>query len=161
MKRTMTRLRALLPHGERGITGLETAVLLSAITVASSVLGLTYLRSSMSASDQLQTGIMRLLGTGEGSLLASTEMLAQSAGQDGSLEAVVSDLRGSLEPQASAPDPKGSQPDFQALMALLDRYAEEGVPFSITLSAGESVAAYSTPIEPVAELVDPVINSGG
>ena len=159
----MTRLRALLPHGESGITGLETAVLLSAITVASSVFGLTYLRASMSASDQLQTGVMRLLGSGEGSLLASSEMLAQSAGageEGGSLEAMVSALRGSLEPQAGTPDPMGSQPDFQALMALLDQYADEGIPFSITLSAGESVAVYSTSVEPVAEPVDPVINSG-
>ena len=77
------------------------------------------------------------------------------------MEEAASALRGSLEPQASAPDPEGSQPDFQALMALLDRYAEEGIPFSITLSAGESVAAYSTSIEPVAEPVDPVTNSGG
>ncbi len=160
MKRTMTKLRALLPHGERGITGLETAVLLSAITVASSVFGLTYLRASLSASDQLQTGVMRLLGSGEGSLLAPPEMLARLAEQGGSLEAAVAPLRGSLEPQASAPDPKGSQPDFQALIALLDQYAEEGIPFSITLSAGESVAAHSTPIEPVAEPTDPVINSG-
>ena len=76
------------------------------------------------------------------------------------MEAVVSALRGSLEPPAGAPDTLGSQPDFQALMALLDQYAEEGVPFSITLSAGESVVAYSTPTEPVAEPVDPVINSG-
>ena len=156
----MTKLRALLPHGERGITGLETAVLLSAITVASSVFGLTYLRASMSASDQLQTGVVRLLGSGEGSLLASPEILAQSPEEGGSLEAMVSALKGSLEPQASAPDPNGSQPDFEALMALLDQYAEEGIPFSITVSAGESVAAYSTPGEPVAEPVDPVINSG-
>ena len=156
----MTRLRALLPHGERGITGLETAVLLSAITVASSVFGLTYLRASMSASDQLQTGVMRFLGSGEGSLLASPEMLAYSADEGGSLEAMVSALRGPLEPQAGAPDPKRVSPDFQALMALLDHYAEEGIPFSITLSAGGSVAAYSTPIEPVAEPVDSVINSG-
>ncbi len=81
MKRAMTRLRTLLPHGERGITGVETAVLLSAITVASSVFGLTYLRASMSASDQLQTGVMRLLGSGEGSLLAPLEMLAESGGE--------------------------------------------------------------------------------
>ena len=76
------------------------------------------------------------------------------------METVMSALRASLEPQATAPDPKGSQPDFQALMALLDQYAEAGIPFSITLSAGESVASYSTPIEPVAEPVDPVTNSG-
>lgn len=163
MRSTIARLRALLPHGESGITGLETAVLLSAITVASSVFGLTYLRASMFASDQIQTGVMRLLGSGEGSLLAPPEMLARSteAGEEGgSLEAMLSALRGPLEPQASAPDPTGSQPNFQALMALLDQYAEAGIPFSITLSAGESVAAYSTPTEPVAEPIDPVINSG-
>lgn len=159
MRRTMTRLRALLQHSERGITGVETAVLLSAITVASSVFGLTYLQASMSASDQLQTGVVRLLGSGEGSLLASPEMLAQSAEEGGSLEAVVARLRGSLEPQTSAPDVEGSQPDLQALMALLDQYAEEGVPFSITLSAGESVAAYSTPTEPAAEPVDPLTSN--
>ncbi len=161
MKRAVTRLRALLPQGEKGITGLETAVLLSAITVASSVLGVTYLRASMSASDQIQTGVMRLLGSGEGSLLASPEMLAQSAEEGGSLEAVLSALKGSSEPQVIAPAPKGSQPDLQALMALLDLYAEEGIPFSITLSAGEPVAAYSTPIEPAAERVDPVFDRGG
>ena len=160
MRRTTARLRALLPHGERGITGVETAVLLGAITVASSVFGLTYLRTSMSASDQLQTGVMRLLGSGEGSLLASPELLAYSEDEGGSLEAVISALRGSSEPQASAPDAMDSQADFQALMALLDQYAEEGVPFSITLSVGESVAAYSTPTEPVAEPIGPVINSG-
>ena len=156
----MTRLRALLPHGERGITGVETAVLLGAITVASSVFGLTYLRIGMSDSDQIHKGYMRLLGSGEGSLLASSEMLAYSANEGGSLESFVSALSRSSEPQGSAPDAMGSQADFRALMALLDQYAEEGVPFSITLSVGESVAAYSTPTEPVAEPIDPVINSG-
>ncbi len=156
----MTRLGALLLHRENGITGIETAVILSAITVASSVFGFTYLRASMSASDQLQTGVMRLLGSGEGSLLAPLERLEEFGGEGASLESMVSALKGSLDPQVSATDPQGSQPDFQALMALLDQYADEGVPFSITLSTGESVVAYSTPIEAVAQPFEPVINSG-
>lgn len=135
---TLRRLTRRLARGQAGISGLETAVLLTAITLASSVFGLSYMRASLSASSQIQTGVTGVLGDGDGSLFAKAEALDGQAVSD-AVDAIFGDL-GSSKADAiedtAAPDQTGLA-DFEALAR---GFAEQGVPVTMTLLADGGVS---------------------
>ena len=93
MKRTLKRLRMLMLQNQRGVTGLETAVLLTAMTVASSVFGLAYMRTSMSASSEIQTSVTSLLDGGEASLFAVPPAFSEDPEQQSPLDPILSQFK--------------------------------------------------------------------
>ena len=124
---------ALLRRDQRGITGIETAVLLTAFTVATSVLGLTYVRASFTASDQIQDQVTGLLDRGDSSLFTAAPTFTDDREIKTGLDSIPSGIEAPVQPLGEIDRAASRARNLEQLPGLVDQLLKSGVPVTITM----------------------------
>ena len=139
--------------GQKGITGLETAVLLTALTVASSSLGLAYMRVSLSASNEIQSRVEQTLLSDQFLRVAPlTSTLSTKA--SGLVTPIPSSISDNLDSAEAFPHTSNVGPE--ALADLIGLLSDTGTPFTAVVMSDQSVWKYASgdetiSLEPTAE----------
>ena len=133
MVRALRRLMALLRRDQRGITGVETAVLLTAFTVATSVLGLTYLRASFTTSDQILNQVTGLLDRSESSLFTAAPTFTDDREIKSGLDSILSRMAAPMPPIGEIDQAASQARNLEQLPGLVDQLLKSGVPVTITM----------------------------
>lgn len=81
-------IRILSPNGERGISGLETAIVLIAFVVVSSVFAFSSLSTGLLSSDQAKSSIRSGLSEARGTLELRGSVIAEDSDANGDVDTV-------------------------------------------------------------------------